>query len=124
MSERMLEWFNGRTVQAVKPSTEESAQWVMCFEGGAALYNYDPGVARPPVDEKKLISVEFGLKTTLLFGDGSRIVLTPNQYAIKDDTATGGQLFWPQAQAEPVDTIVDPSSLRVVDGPEPQEDGE
>lgn len=93
--------------------TDENGNWVLHFENGMSVHNFDPTIEWPDVAGKTLLSVEYGKVTTMNFGS-VKVALDPLQYAIGGH----GELVWPERDEEEDDTPEDPSPLRVVEGPE------
>ena len=116
-----VDYFHQRRVEKVEAQkrTKNGPTWIIYFEGGGELHNFEPEVPTPKVVEgaaltrtildgtNKVTRLQFGLE---------EVVLNPMKYAIRDVNYTKGKLVF--AQASMANELPTEPEGRTAEGPD------
>lgn len=117
-----VDYFTQHRVESVRKSQKKDGpEWIIKFEGGGEIHNFEPEVPLPKaivgaaltrtiMDGKKRVTrLQFGLE---------EVTLNPMKYAIKDSNYTKGKLVYPQtSMANIPPPPPDEPEGRAADGP-------
>lgn len=123
-----LDYFNQRRVlDVVTGSGEGEGIWIIKFEGGGEVHNFDPTIPAPTaIKGAGLTLVILGAHTDpqtrtpvteMRFGLES-VKLNPLEYAMRDPNYTRGQLVYAQRSNANMPSTPPHPDERVADGPE------
>lgn len=118
-----VDYFTQRRVErVVEPQrTADGPTWIVYFEGGGELHNFEPEVPTPKAivgaaltrtildGKNKVTRLQFGLE---------EVTLNPIKYAIRDENYTKGKLVYAQASAYNMPPPPDEPEGRTAEGPD------